>query len=336
MHLSISNSETKKWLMTWLIAAIMLLGVLCLYERYLRQNNFTPSVEVSKDLWSWNRMHSQKSEKVIALLGASRMQLGVDTVVMREQLPGFKVVPLAINGEYPMATFKALAEDEQFNGLVVMSFMAQMLEPQYEDMQLPYNQYFKESHTLSLSLDAYLTAYLQSKWAFLHPLLGLKDWVDTWSEKHRFPQPFYVSTHLDTSSSGDYSLVDVKQLKTFFVNEKRINYQQFPAMGKAVWKSQIKKINQYAQAIVQRGGRVALVRFPTDDEHWLLDEQYYPRESYWDTLVQGVQDILFIHFDDYEGLNGFELPDSSHLDQKDAKTFTVNLIQILKNSQFFN
>ena len=331
MLLSTSNSEARSWWITWLLTAVMLLVSLWAYESFLANKGFRPSVDHNKDLWSWHRWQASGKQKVLVLLGASRIQLGLHTDTLRQKLPDYKVESLTINGQYPIATLEALAADESFNGLVVMSFMAQMLEPQYWDMQLGDNQYYQQKFSYYLALDAVLTAKFKAKFNFLNPILGLKDVVKTATKKHAFPDAPYVFGHADGSATGDYSLINTAPLKTHFIQDKLTNYQENPPMGVDMWSAQIDKIKQYIDAIQARGGQVVLLRFPTDDGHWALDEQYYPRKVFWDEMVKSLPNVLAIHFHDDEILSSFTLPDSSHLDEKDAKLFTIRLIEILQS-----
>jgi len=327
------NSKINNWWLTWLLSAWLLLLSIGWYESLLSSKGFMPSIEVNQDLWSWNRRQAGDQSNAIVLVGASRIQLGLDTKVLRSELVDKEIVPLAINGQYPMATIKGLAADETFNGLVLMSFMAQMLEPQYEEMQAEYNQYYTQKSSWYRSFDAYLTAHIKFQFRFLHPLLGLNDLVNYFSAKKKFPDPFYVSIYPDTSAAGDYSLVDVEPLKQYFIDDKKINYQAFSIMDKDTWLSQLDKLSKYIQTIRARGGEVVLLRFPTDDIHWLLDETYYPRAEFWDVMLDTIPQIKAIHFKDDEVLNSFNLPDSSHLDQADTKSFTMHIISMLKQLQ---
>ncbi|TDR16871.1 hypothetical protein [Marinicella litoralis] len=338
MPSSISSSKNKinNWWLTWLLSLVLLLLAIGLYESFLFKKGFKPSIEVSKDLWSWNRKAASKSADVIALVGASRIQLGLNTNTLRTQLPQNDIVVLAINGQYPMATIKGLAEDKNFNGVVLMSFMAQMLEPQYEKMQTEYNQYYQEKSSLYLSFDAYLTAALKSRFRFLHPLLGLHELVNYLGAKKSFPEPFYVNVHPDTSAAGDYSMVDAESLKRHFIVDKQSNYEAYTIMDKTTWLSQVSKLSADIKTIQDRGGEVVLVRFPTADEHWVLDELYYPRAQFWDTMVAEMPHVKTLHFKDDALLSSFELPDSSHLDISDTQSFTLRLIELLKTLQIFS
>ena len=80
--------------------------------------------------------------------------------------------------------------------------------------------------------------------------------------------------------------------------------------------------------IRSRGGRAALVRFPTADEIWQIDEQFYPRSQYWDPLA-AIAGVPAVHFADYESLRRIPLGDGSHIDRRYAPEFTESLMDIL-------
>jgi hypothetical protein len=320
--------NSRSWGWTWLLVTIIAAGILSPYELWLGDQGHRPSVETNQDLWSWYRSQADWQPKPLVLVGASRMQLGLSTPTIREILPQRPLIELSINGQYPMATLRGLAEDEAFKGLVIVSIVAQSLEPVYWEMQFPENQYYAEKATLYRSLDAYLTAWLQSKFSFLSPQLGLQQIIESYQNQQLFPQAFYVRGNLDLSKSGDYSKQDTQALVNHFVSEKEQNYQQQPPMSLAVFEQQIDQLNQYIKAIQDRGGQVILLRMPTDQGHWKLDEQYYPFEQYWQRLER-LSLGPTIHFKRVPGLDQFHLPDSTHLDQSDAPDFTRILFAYL-------
>ncbi len=330
----LSTSSSKSWWFTWLGVLLLVGGGLSIYEWSLSRAGYQPSVETSKDLWSWRRMQADNHDKAIVLLGASRMQLGLNTRIMRHELPDYRILPLVINGQYPMATLQSLAADKDFSGIVLMSFMAQMLEPRYADMQQAYNDYYQNQASWYLMLDAYLGGWLQSKIRFMHPRLGMQEIINTWDENHHFPEVFAAQMFLDGSIASDYSNQDKAALVKHFVSDKAHNYQEQAPMNKTTWNQQVANLISTVETIESRGGKVVLVRFPTDKGHWRLDERYYPKAQYWDDLANR-NNLTMIHFQDYPGLASFDLPDSSHLDYRDAVKFTEVLLQILRQEGVF-
>jgi hypothetical protein len=322
MPLSTSNfnNSSKPWIYTWLIVLFIGISTLGGYEYYLKQQGFVPSIKSNKNLWSWYRSHVYHHKQMV-LIGASRSQIDIDVSYLKDRYTDYDVSQLSINGQYPIATLKALAEDEYFTGVAIISMNAQVLETKYLDMQKSYNIYYQEQSTLYKSFDAYLTAFIQSTIRFLHPSLGLEEIVKFYQSNKRYPDVFYTTANLDQSITTDYTKTNNAALLNHFVTQKQNNYLNDPPTKPELWKKNIKYLIEYVTQITKRGGLVVFVRFPTDKGHWELDEKYYPRNQYWDLIAK--EELLnTLHFKDIKGVEKLDLPDSSHLDSKDSKEFT--------------
>lgn len=326
MRLSIFNFST--WQLTWLVVLLLTLTTFGFYEYHLSRTGYHSSVTENKDLWAWQRARLDGSQKDIAILGASRIQLGVNTNILRQQFPNKNIIGLTINGRYPLYTLAELANQTDFSGTVIVSLTAQALEPVYWDMQQPYTKHFRQSSFYQRT-EARLRAMVQHRLRFLNSELNWQAIVNQWSIDGQYPKRPHVKVLPDLSKQIDYSQQDKAALTAGFIHEKAKNYQEQPPMSPKIWQQQIKKLSQLVQTIHRRGGKVILVRMPTDQGHWQLDEQYYPKQQFWDTLAT-IPHAQTIHFRDYPQLSAFTLADSSHLDQTDAKKFTHALIALLQ------
>jgi len=320
--------ENRRWLAIWVLAVLFLLGSLLGYEWLLKTRGFKPSVEVTQDLWSWNRSRASQ-DNALVLVGASRIQLAIDIETLREQWPDKHIASLAVNGSFPMSTLIDLAADEEFNGLVLLSFHARMLEPDYFDMQKPYVDHYHNSAGYLDMMNARVMAWLQSKWRLLHPLMNLHDLLHFFIENRRFPDPPYISFHPDTTASADYQISDVNALRHYFLQSKQRDYQQHKAMNDDVWVDGVQRMMLAIRAIEQRGGQVIVLRFPVGPAHWLLDQAEYPRARYWDVMLLRNPDLKALHFLEHPGWQAFDFPDSSHLDASDKVAFTEQLLSTI-------
>lgn len=329
------NKNDSVWIKTWIITILLVIGLLGGYEYFLKQRGFNASIESNNDLWSWYRSSITSKQNELVIVGASRSQLGINIPYLKQKLRNYHITQLSINGHYPMATLKSLAEDQNFRGIIVASINAQAMEDRYLDMQEEQNLYYEKESTLYKSFDAFLTATLKANIRFLHPTLRLEDIINYYDKNHAFPKAFYISTHLDQSSSGNYDLVNKKNLYNHFVKQKEKNYSDEPPTEFDKWKSNVDLLINYSKIIENRGGKVILVRFPTFKEHWNLDEKFYPREKYW-KLIEDSPNLHAVHFNDVTGLGIFNSPDSSHIDQKDTVEFTEVLFNYLIMSNYLN
>jgi hypothetical protein len=87
----------------------------------------------------------------------------------------------------------------------------------------------------------------------------------------------------------------------------------------------------YVAAIQARGGRVLFVRLPVSGECLAYEEQTFPKQEYWDAFAARTS-ALCLHFRDLPALAGFDCPDTSHLDRRDAPRFTAALAKVLDDS----
>jgi hypothetical protein len=80
--------------------------------------------------------------------------------------------------------------------------------------------------------------------------------------------------------------------------------------------------------IKARGGQVLFVRTPSSGPYLQGENIVFPREKYWDRLLAETQ-CPGIHFMDYPAIAHFDCPEFSHLQLKDAVTFTKEFVKIL-------
>jgi len=322
--LSISSFKPgQSWVYAWLLSLVLVAASLGGWEYSLRERDYLPSVDDSHELWSWYRAQVG-GERSIVLLGTSRMLLDIDMATLRERYYSWRVLQLSINGQYPVLALEDLARDESFQGIAIISLNAQALEPYYRDMQREYVNYYHQHSSLNNRFNKRLGAGLQENLVSLHPLLRLQALLDFKALNGHLPAPFYVRTLADRSFVGDYQRVNRDQLRHHFVNGKADNYRENPPTPAVDLLEQSKDIAEWIEKIQYRGGQVVLLRLPTVDEHWELDEQFYPRSHYWDPFAAGTS-ALALHFRDVPGVGRFDFPDTSHLDYRDSPAFTTLL-----------
>ena len=326
-----SSDRTDKrtnWWLTWAVCFLVSAAFFISYERFLKQQGFKASITDNKRLWSWYRAQASNGNPKLVLLGASRSQLNISVPYLKQQLKNHDVLQLSVNAQYPMATLKSLADDHTFSGTVLLSLNAQALEQRYLGMQQGHNDFYHKDASFNQSLNAYLVAQLQSQWRFLHPSLGLQKIITFYQQHRRWPEPPYTTAHVDRSISADYAMTNIKHLQKHFYKQKLDNYQTDTPTAPNLWHQNAELLQNYAAAIAKRGGTVIVVRFPTDKGHWQLDEQFYPRQKYWDK-IGGQNGLHVIHFNDIDGMKAFDLPDSSHLDFRQKNAFTEVLLNHL-------
>jgi hypothetical protein len=100
-----------------------------------------------------------------------------------------------------------------------------------------------------------------------------------------------------------------------------------------VFSARVRELRELVARIQVRGGRVAIIRLPTP-ELWAMEEEVFPRSRFWDRMAREAG-CLTLHFRDVPELASVHLPDTSHLDYRDAPAFTRALLEALTKAGFF-
>jgi hypothetical protein len=336
MRLSTSSFSSAAvdgpWLRTWLVALVLGVTGLLGWELALRKAGYRPTVVDDKALWASQRqrVYTDCCEGVIVLLGDCRMQFGLVPDILREQFPRHRTVQLAVEGTSPVATLRDLAADENFRGIVICGLDARELCLDMWETQQCHVAYYHRKYGLNEKLNRRISCVLQSTFAFLHPQLRLDAALTHWLKNRHLPLPYYVETRADRSRLGDYSLVDIETYRQWSLERARLSCTQTDLPSPALWLEGAKELEPYVAAIEDRGGRVLFVRLPVSGEYLAYEEETFPKQEYWDAFAASTS-ALCLHFRDLPSLAGFDCPDTSHLDRRDAPRFTTALAKVLED-----
>lgn len=355
VHLSTSNSNerlpTGHWGYIWLGCLACFATFIFYYEIKIRNLGWQPSVVDSKELWGQNRqLASELGKKAIILIGASRMQLDMDLSVIKE-MTDLEPIQLAIDGSPFMPVLEDIANDESINGVIVVSVTEHQVNTSQEEskatewvnyyhnkMKTGREPYRDFDYTIKALIDENLVTHLEgAKPATVISTIGSQNSATG----------NYLTTHKNRSRDADYQKV---QMPDFYAARVQRHF------GRNLADPQMRSIEDFFQAyenailtlhtgsneefvkgtsllisyvnkIENRGGKVILIRYPSDKLIWKIDEKRYPRNIFWHEIEKEYKNT--IHFKDYKALSHYELPDGSHLDFRDKKSFTRELIGIV-------
>src|SRR5690348_2894920 len=219
MHSSTSSSDApagRRWRGAWLLAIALAVAACALAEAHWRALGYRPNVLDSRQLWAQQRERVDSgSGIVLALLGASRTEFGIDPKRLRERLPKYRPVMLAVNAHYPLATLRDLAADPDFRGVVLCDLDAIGYLRTFWDMQQPYVDYFHRQWTPSWNLHRGLLTEWQRAAIVANPEFG---WKADLLRIAAGGMPFhdYVRYYANRSGDIDYQQVDVAASKRHF------------------------------------------------------------------------------------------------------------------------
>jgi hypothetical protein len=314
---------------------MLVIAALSINETLLYTVNHQPSVVDDADLFCdvYTKIQDLGTKDVV-LLGASRMQTGLDLHTFAKRYPDRKALLLAQSGKgtsYPV--FKDIVEKTNYRGIIIIEETELTLSSSKTD-QLTSVKHCTNNFSVNRRLNRHISTWLQSHLVFLNPQSSsLRLWGNLVSER-RLPAPFYVKTLADRQQLNDFALAQPKPLQA--LRDSRIqdtkqssSIQTLPSFE--TWFAKTQHWQPLIKKFQQRGGKVIFVRMPVDRDLWKFECKMYPPELYWQPWVNKLN-VKSIHFVQYSNLSSFQLPDTSHLDTHDKPAFTKNLLTHLSNS----
>lgn len=317
----------RLWGLTLLIAFAFLFGL----EMLWRSMGHLPSVTDDMLLWSYYRsqVYSKNGNKRIVILGSSRSMLGVVPEVLNRYFPSNWAIHLAVDGHNPYATFKDLAEDPNFDGIILFDATEKAFFPGNQRAQEEWVQYYKKIWSswsrFEKIMNMHIRVFLQSRLVIFSSWLNLRQL----SIYHfNIPPAYYYFRPDRYRPAFYYSRMTPEQLEEHRRRRLEIAGSRLsvptPEMEQEfeeILRDQVKPLVDKLRA---KGGEIIFLRMPTCGEHWEIDESQFPKEQFWDK-IQPITGAVAIHFKDYESLSYFDCPDYSHLDATEAPEFTANL-----------
>ena len=316
-------------LKAWLLCGLLVAGSLGGAEAFWRSRGWEPSITDDAPLRAAHRDRALAAGPgVVALLGASRMQLGFDPETFAARYPGRPLANLSAYGEPPAAVLFDLAE-RGFGGTALVSFTPGQLT----DASLAVGRANLAEWDATRRVDraaAELRAFRQNRAVVLQQALGLKPVLRALLAVRRVPEPPYVRNRGDRHVLADYRLLaargELAPLRRQIAADTRpdLCVRRRPPE----WDANARRLAAAIDRIEARGGRVALVAFPMTGPTAAAEEVRYPKAAYWDRLGK-FTDCPRVHFRDAPALSRFDCPDDNHLDKRDAPAFTAALLDEL-------
>ncbi|MEZ4866329.1 MAG: hypothetical protein R3C14_33740 [Caldilineaceae bacterium] len=337
-HVDSTVTAGRTWRTVWLLALLLVALSLSSLEVLLRMEGHRPSIVDDVHLWSYYRAKiNEAPSTTVALLGDSRMQLDIDTAVMRQRLPGITVIQLAVDGSNPLPTLVDLLNDQTFHGLIICTVTEDRLNSFGErpsGVQQEYVTYYHQPWKGSAYLDRLVSLWLQAHLVIINPSVRLERLTYNLFWKQQLPTPDYLITLPDRSRQADYATEALDRLRTRRIQQAQESLAM-PVPTPEEWLDNALTLEPQLQRFQARGGKVAFVYFPISDATLAAANQRFPRAHYWDKFAQATS-AQTVHFLDTPALATFDPPDTSHLDYRDTPAFTNALVDQLDRFGFFD
>jgi len=309
------------------------------WEGYWRHFGVTPGYRNTYGLWAIQRRRIDAGEgDATVLVGDSRIYYDLELPVW-ERLDGRRPIQLAFEGTSPLGYLEDLAADEKFTGRVLISVAPDLFFSGFEYRGGAVRYTHKESP--SQRIGQWLSSHLIEPYlAFEDPDFALATVLERqpWPErpgKHVFLEPRKLGNHdADRNSYVWDKVADDPEYHALWQRIWRDGFQPSPddptpAEALKTEKEQIERAARVVAKLRARGVKALFVRMPSSGEFLAYENAHFPRKRSWDALL-AASGAPGIHFEDYPQLQGYYLPEWSHMTRPEAERFTAALYRIIE------
>jgi len=325
-----------------IIALIISVIGITAWELYWRSQDYKPTLNDNKALWSVQRDRvTNLASGNVVLMGSSRVLFDLQLEEWETQT-GKRPIQLANVGSSPLPIFHDIVENTDYAGTVIVGVTPGLFFsttfPKAQPWSWPQSRvdHYKDrtyaqriNHQLSLPLQNNLV--LMSSEEEIDDNIDLKALLKRIKIGNRLPEgmpPFY--------EFGDITTLD----RNLIMLEKTVTDTAFANTITKVWqffgktapppdkKSTMAFFLKDAEKFKARGGNLILLRCPSSGGVRIGERHGLPRKDFWDDLVKQAN-VKSYHFEDYEQFKNLKCPEWSHLSAKDARFFTTELAKIM-------
>ncbi len=334
------------------LGLVFALSMLVAWELFLRSENYPVAPDDNKGLWAYERAEVEELDSTgVVLLGSSRVLFNIQIHVW-EELTGTKPIMLATPGSNPIPAFKDIVNNSSFNGILIVGITPPIY---FSPLSMDNFSYARianwvehyHDRTYADRLNHLLSRIPQNYLAFLNSTeeehyneLALRTLIGrAFMPDNRAPgpPPFPMFNYVDydrnvtmlkvVSSDTSYA----RGIKNFweFVIQPPPNAPS-PEKAEELRKHILDVNMKLVEKFRSRGGRVVFIRNPSQNKFLKAEKNGFPRDRFWDPLVDSTATAGY-HFEDYEFMNRYTLPEWSHLATPDARRFTRDLVNQMQS-----
>lgn len=334
----------RRWGAILLAALVMMLLMLGAWEWHWRSFGVEPGIADGDALWAAQRRRIDNGEGdgATVLIGSSRMLFDLQLPVW-QKLSGQRPIQLALVGTSPMFALEDLADDPDFrNGRLLVGVAPDLFFSGHGEHGRVLLQYMRKQSPsqrigqwLSMNLVEPYLAFDDSDYA-LPKILERQDWwpVRPGMHPHKAVRKLMVVTAPDRASHIWDKLEKDPAYAALAQSIWAQNFSPAPGMPKPeeLHKTADEQIARAAKAVAklrQRHVEVIFVRTPSAGQYLAFEDKVFPRAKTWDVLLARTG-APGVHFQDHPELQGFWLPEWSHLAAGDAVRFTDALFRTVQ------
>lgn len=323
-----------------LLIAILLMGG---WEAYWRANDAVPSYRNSEGQWAIQRRRINRGEgHKTVLSGSSRVLFDVQLDVW-EQESGERPIQLALEGTTPLPLMEDLADDPDFTGTLVVGIAPDVFLTGFQYRGDAFAHFRDETPTqwlgqrISMVVEPYLAFYIFD--FALFTIINRQAWpvregVHTRTEvRHLFTMTKDRNTRLWSKVADDEEYANI--IKATWMQDFDLSGEpdeMLLGMIEEKRGDEIERTAATARKLQEKGVEVIFVRNPSGGDYAIAESIYFPRAENWDVLIEK-SGALGIHWQDHEELQGYWLPEWSHMSGSEADRYTKALYHVIQRER---
>jgi hypothetical protein len=357
MRSSIFDSEIRvvpgqRWVAILVLVAIIQVACVASWESFWRAHYFVPDdYEDTPAVWQIQRERATGGATV--LIGSSRMWQDVDLTTW-ERVAGARPIQLAIAGRNPRPVLRELAADPSFHGLVVCEVTPYLffVEPETATVDFMHRgraqtRSQRASNQLGMMLERWLafidnetrisTLWKRAPFALRAGAFPVRE----------VPKGHVMRADRDTrmwarieTDPGYRALF--QRLWLFYAGGPQPSLEEKPPGVATAYPHVVGIVDKVAaqvavdvERIRARGGDVAFIRFPSSGPVYLSETRGFPRSLAWEPFLAKTR-TAGVHFEDHPELQGYRLPEWSHMAAGDSGPFTDALAPLVLQAMAAN
>ncbi len=330
-----------------IMAAVLVVELLLVvgWECFWREHYFVPDdYEDTPAMWQIQRQRVIGDATV--LIGSSRMWEDVDLTVW-QRVTGKRPIQLSMAGRNPRPVLRDLADDPSFHGLVLCEVTPYLffVEPETATAEIMRRG---RARTLSQRLSNRLGLLLERWLAFIDNETRI---TTLWRRlpfplrRGAFPVREVPKGHvmrIDRNTAmwarleedPEYQAL-FRRLWLFYAGGPQPSLEERPPSAATAYPGLARIVEQVSaqvatdiEKIRARGGDVVFIRFPATGPVYLSEARGFPRWLAWEPLLANTR-VAGVHFQDYPQLQGYSLPEWSHIAARDSGRFTQALAPLV-------
>jgi len=330
----------QPWNRIALAALILFLALLGAWEWYWRAiGGAPPGIRNTDALWAIQRRRIDAGEgNATVLIGSSRVFFDVQLPVW-ERLDGRRPIQLAFEGTSPLLFVEDLAADTKFTGRLLIEITPYVFFGAHQRHGTAI-RYWRDESPAQRAGQWLSMHFVEPFMAFYDPDFALATVLkrQPWPDRPGRDWPADVRKLSVSEADRNSRLWDKVETDLEYRQIARDRWASAfvardddppPAQVEKTIAAQIERTAAAVRTLRARGVAVLFVRPPSSGPFLAFEDAKYPRARTWGVLLEA-SGAPGIHFEDYPELQGFELPEWSHVATSEEDRFTEALYRIIR------